>query len=122
MQELRSALPPGTRVAIRGSTLTGRSWSTGRPFDALGPGTSDLDLVLIGKEAMAKWSSKAFYIPGVNTMPLSDKMPDIAPALNPVRVALQQMVGRPVNFQAMPQWFLELRRLILGQPYMVLPD
>jgi RHS repeat-associated protein len=49
MQQLRSALPSGTRIGVRGSSLTGQSWKTGRSFDALGPGTSDLDMVLTWK-------------------------------------------------------------------------
>jgi len=122
IKQLHSALPSGTRIAIRGSSLTGQSWKTGRPFDALGPGTSDLDIVLIGRQAMSQWSLNAFYIRGINTMPLSDKMPNIAPALNPIRQTLQQMVGRPVNIQAMPRWFLELRKFVHNQSYLIFPD
>ena len=120
MQKLQQALPSDTSVAIRGSTVTGHNWSDDKPFDALGHGTSDLDIVLIGEQVMSEWAPNAFYIPEVNTMPLSDKMPDIAPRLNPVRVELQKMVGRPVNIQAMSKWFLELRHHLLGQPYLLL--
>lgn len=38
---------------------------------------------------MSQWSANAFYVPGINTMPLSDKMSHIAPTLNHVRQALQ---------------------------------
>jgi hypothetical protein len=55
---LRSALPPRTRLLIRGSAVVGRSYRTGEPFDAIGPRTSDLDLVLTGSEAMALWSRR----------------------------------------------------------------
>jgi hypothetical protein len=120
MPKLQEALPSDTSVAIRGSTVTGHSWGDDRPFDGLGAGSSDLDIVLIGEQVMSEWAPNAFYIPEVNTMPLSDKMPDIAPSLNPIRVELQEMVGRPVNIQAMSKWFLELRRHLLGQPDLIL--
>jgi hypothetical protein len=120
MQELQKALPPDTNIALRGSAVTGHSWTDNKPFDALGSGTSDLDIVLIGEQVMSEWAPNAFYIPQVNTMPLSDEMPDIAPSLNPVRVELQKMIGRPVNIQAMSKWFLELRYRLLGQLYLIL--
>jgi len=41
---VREETPPGTRVIVRGSAVTGRRWKDGAPFDAEGPGTSDLDL------------------------------------------------------------------------------
>jgi hypothetical protein len=50
-------------------------------------------------------------------MPLSDKTPDVAPALNGLRTQLQNMVGRPVNFQATTEGYLKLRQIILNQPF-----
>ena len=41
---LRAELPPGTGAVIRGSAVTGVRWDDGAPFDADGPGTSDVDL------------------------------------------------------------------------------
>ena len=35
-------LPPGTSAVLRGSAVTGVRWKDGAPFDADGPGTSDL--------------------------------------------------------------------------------
>lgn len=69
---------------------------------------------------MAEWKPEAFYFPNVNTMPLSDHSPDIAPALNAVREELQAMVGRPVNMQAMQPWFLDMRADLQGTPYVFL--
>jgi hypothetical protein len=120
MQKLQAAVAIDTRVALRGSAVTGVNYNTGRPFDAAGPGTSDLDVVLMGEPAIAEWKPEAFYFPNVNTLPLGDDMPDIAPRLNPVRVELQQMVGRPVNIQAMQKWFLDLRSELQGTPYVFL--
>jgi hypothetical protein len=120
MQKLQTALPVDTRVALRGSAVTGESYPGRQPFDVKGPGTSDLDVVLMSESAMAEWKPEAFFFPNVNTMPLSDEMPDIAPRLNPVRVELQQMVGRPVNIQAMQKWFLDMRSELQGTPYVFL--
>ncbi len=120
MRKLQAVLPVDTRVAIRGSTVTGFNYVTGDPFDALGPGTSDLDMVLVGEVALAAWAEEAFYIPKVLTMPLSDEHPEFAPGLETVRRELQNLVERPVHFQAMTHWFLELRRGLLNMPYLYL--
>lgn len=119
---LRQALPPGTRVVIRGSAVAGQSYRTGRPFDADGPGSSDLDIVLLGPGAMALFEPDAFYVPGVNSRPLCDDERWVAPALDPVRTRAQELVRRPVAIQAMADWFLELRAIVQGQPHMVLDD
>src|SRR4026208_2299916 len=81
---LRAELPPGTGAVIRGSAVTGVRWDDGAPFDADGPGTSDLDLTLVGGDVLGLYSLAGFYIPGIHTRPLSDKDPDIAPALVPL--------------------------------------
>lgn len=119
---LRRALPPGTRVVIRGSAVAGQSFRTGRPFDADGPGSSDLDIVVLGPDVMAMFEPDAFYVPGVNSKPLCDDARWVAPALDPIRTRAQELVGRPVAIQAMADWFLELRALVQGQPHMVLDD
>jgi hypothetical protein len=119
---LRRALPPGTRVVIRGSAVAGQSYRTGRPFDADGPGSSDLDIVLLGPGAMALFEPDAFYVPGVNSKPLCDGERWVAPALDDVRAEAQELVHRPVAIQAMADWFLELRAIVQGQPHMVLDD
>ena len=120
MEILQSSLPAETHVAIRGSAVTGYNYSTGSPFDRLGKGSSDLDIVLLGEEAMAYWAEDGFYVPALLTMPLGDESPDLAPELEPVRKKLQQVVGRPVHLQAMPLWFLDLRRAVLKTPYLLL--
>ena len=77
-QTLHEKLPAGTGVVFRGSVITNERWADGQPFDANGPGTSDLDVTLVGDEVMNCWDKEAFYIPGLHTKPLSDKDPDCA--------------------------------------------
>lgn len=114
---LREGLPSGTGVALRGSVVTAERWEDGAPFDADGPGTSDLDVTLVGGEAMEFWKSDAYYIPALHTKPHGDKDPDIAPGLEPLRRRLQRLAGRPVNFQATSDLILFARDVLLGQPY-----
>jgi hypothetical protein len=121
MSALQGGVPPGTRLILRGSAVQGESYRTGEPFDARGPGTSDLDIVLLGEEAMASWEPEAFYLPGVNTQPLDDAASDIAdPRLERARREAQAAAGRPVSLQAMARWFLDLRSGLQGTPYVVL--
>ena len=116
-EKLKAGLPKGTGVALRGSVVTNERYEDGRPFDAKGERTSDLDVTLIGEEARAMWKDDAYYIPALHTKPLGDKDPDIAPALNPLRVRLQEMVGRPVNIQATADFIMFVRDVLLGQPF-----
>jgi hypothetical protein len=121
MAALQAGVPAGTRLVLRGSAVQGASYKTGEPFDARGPGTSDLDIVLIGDLAMSAWAPDAFYLPGVNTQPLYDEAPDIAERrLAEARAAAQLVAGRPVALQAMARWFLDLRSGLQGTPYVVL--
>jgi hypothetical protein len=119
-EKMRAGLPKGTGMALRGSVVTAERWEDGAPFDADGPGTSDLDVTLVGSKVMEHWHEDAFYIPSLHTKPLGDKDPLIAPALNPLRESLQQMVKRPVNFQATSNLVLFTRDVLLGQPYFTL--
>ena len=117
---VRAGVPEGTTVVLRGSSVTGERYDDGAPFDADGPGTSDLDLTLVGPEVLGEYILDGFYLPGVHTKPLSDKDPDIAPNLVPLREKLQAMVGRPVNIQATRDIWMRLRGDWLGQPYLTL--
>jgi hypothetical protein len=116
-EQLREGLPKGTGVALRGSVVTAERWEDGSPFDADGPGTSDLDVTLIGDRVMEFWDTDAFYIPVLHTKPLGDKDPAIAPRLNPLRESLQRFVGRPVNMQATSNLILFARDVLMNQPY-----
>jgi len=117
---VRAAIPEGTGAVLRGSAVTGVRYDDGAPFDADGPGTSDLDLTLVGDEVMDLYILDGFYMPKIHSKPLSDKDPDIAPALVPLREKLQRMVGRPVNIQASREFVIKLRGDIAGQPYLTL--
>lgn len=117
---LRKKIPPGTAAALRGSSVTGERWQDGAPFDAEGPGTSDLDLTLIGAEAINLFKVDGFFIPLIHSRPLSDKDPDIAPDLTPLREELQRMVKRPVHIQATRDFVMFLRGDLIGQPYLML--
>ena len=118
--ELQPALPEGTVLVLRGSAVAGRSFRTGDPFDARGPGTSDLDLVLVGDEARDLFADEALLLGGLNTLPLSDERPWAAPQLEAARRRAQAVARRPVSIQAMAGWFLELRAQVQGQPYVIL--
>jgi len=117
---IREEIPPGTGVILRGSGITGRRWKDGAPFDADGPGTSDLDLTLVGNAVIGLFTLTGFFVPGVHSRPLSDEDPDIAPSLVPLRETLMAMTGRPVNIQASREAVIHFRGDLLGQPYLTL--
>jgi hypothetical protein len=107
-------------VILRGSAVTGRRWNDGAPFDADGPGTSDLDLTLVGDKPIGLFKLTGFFVPGVHSRPVSDDDPDIAPALIPLRETLMVLTGRPVNIQASRDIVRQFRGEMLDQPYLTL--
>ena len=120
VQAVREAVPPGTTVVLRGSAVTGQRWKDGAPFDSDGPGTSDLDLTLVGPDVIGLFSLTGFFVPGLHSRPLSDDDPHIAPSLVPLRARLMAMVGRPVNIQASREIVIDFRGGLLDQPYLTL--
>jgi hypothetical protein len=122
VDEIRRVIPENTGVVLRGSAVTGYRWKDGAPFDADGPGTSDLDLTLVGHRVLDFYKITGFFVPGVHSRPLSDEDPDIAPALIPLRQKLMAMVGRPVNIQGTRDFVMYLRGELIGQPYLTLID
>ncbi len=122
LRALREDIPPGTGVVLRGSAITGRRWKDGAPFDADGPGTSDLDVTLVGDDAIGLFTVTGFFVPGMHSRPLSDEDPNIAPDLVPLRETLMAMTGRPVNIQASREVVLKVRGDLLDQPYLTLID
>ena len=118
-RKLQQGLPEGTGIVLRGSVVTNKRHEDGSPFDADGKGTSDLDVTLVGKRVMQAWNSDGFYLPGLHTKPLCDKDPNVAPSLNPLRLSLQDLVGRPVNFQATANLVLYTRDVLFSEPYYV---
>jgi hypothetical protein len=118
---VRDAIPLGVGVVLRGSAVTGQRWKDGAPFDAEGAGTSDMDLTLVGGEALKLFRLDGFFVPGLHSRPLSDEEdPAIAPELVPLRQKLMAMVNRPVNIQATGDLVMFLRGDLLGQPYLTL--
>ena len=120
---VREAVPPGTCVVLRGSAVTGVRLKDQAPFDAEGPGTSDLDLTLVGgDDVVGLFKVTGFFVPGVHSRPLSDDDPEIAPDLIPLRERLMKMVGRPVNIQGSRDIVMYLRGELMGQPYLLMID
>jgi hypothetical protein len=117
---LREALPSDVTVILRGSAVIGVRWEDGAPFDADGPGTSDLDLTLVGGDMLELWSDDAFYIPKLHTAPLNDDTPHACPSLVPLRRALCRIAGRPVNIQATSSFVQYARDVLFDQPYFTL--
>ena len=119
-RKLQQGLPAGTGIVLRGSVVTNTRHEDGAPFDSKGRNTSDLDVTLVGTKVMALWNSDGFYIPGQHTKPLYDDDPNIAaPSLNELRQSLQDLVGRPVAFQATSSLVLYSRDILFGEPYYV---
>src|SRR3954463_5897931 len=98
ISRLRAVTPEDGSVILRGSAVTGYRWAANAPFDADGHGTSDLDVTFVGGGMLNRWNE--FYIPALHTVPLSDEHPNACPELVPLRTALCQLAGRPVNIQA----------------------
>ena len=117
---LREALPDDVTVVLRGSVVIGVRWEDGAPFDADGPGTSDLDLTLVGGDMLKLWSEDAFYIPKLHTAPLNNDTPQSCPSLVPLRRALCRIAGRDVNIQATSSIVQYARDVLFDQPYFTL--
>src|SRR5690242_16666667 len=101
---VQASVPEAHCAVLRGSAVTGERHSDHAPFDADGPGTSDLDLTLVGADVLRYYSATGYWIPGIHTRPLSEEDPDIAPELVPLRERLMAMVHRPVNIQGTRDW------------------
>jgi hypothetical protein len=119
---IKGTIPENTGVVLRGSAVTGFRWKDKAPFDADGPGTSDLDVTLVGHRILDYFIFDGFFVPGVHTRPLSDVDRDIAPQLVPLREALMALVRRPVNIQGTRDFVMYLRGEVLGQPYLTLVE
>jgi hypothetical protein len=115
---LGDATPDGVDVILRGSAVTGHKHENGAPFDADGPGTSDLDVTFVGGDMVMLF--REFHIPGIHSVPLSDEHPFASPTLGPLRDRLCKMTGRPVNLQATTSLVQSLRDATMDQPYLVL--
>ena len=119
---IKQVIPENTGVVLRGSAVTGYRWKDKAPFDADGPGTSDLDLTLVGSRILDYFTVTGFFVPGVHSRPLSEDDPDIAPGLQQLRSELMAMVKRPVNIQGTRDFVMYLRGELIGQPYLTLVE
>jgi hypothetical protein len=122
VQLIKDFVPENTGVVLRGSAVTGFRWKDGAPFDADGPGTSDLDLTLVGHRVLEYYKVTGFFVPGVHSRPMGEGDMDIAPALLPLHEKLVGMVKRPVNIQGTRDFVMYLRGELLGQPYLTLVE
>ncbi len=118
IRALSEGTPAGVEVILRGSSVTGHKHGSDAPFDADGPGTSDLDVTFVGGDMVMLF--RDFHIPGIHSAPLSEAHPFAAPALGPLRQKLCAMTGRPVNLQATTSLVQFLRDVTMNQPYLVL--
>jgi hypothetical protein len=118
IQVLRDATPEGVDVILRGSSVTGHKWGSDEPFDADGPGTSDLDVTFVGGDMVMLF--REFHIPGIHSVPLSEQHPFASPTLGPLRERLCAMTKRPVNLQATTSLVQYVRDVSMNQPYLVL--
>lgn len=117
---LAEETPAGASLILRGSSITGHKWGSDEPFDADGPGTSDLDVTFVGGDMVMLY--RDFHIPAIHSVPLSEEHPFASPQLTPLRKRLCEMTGRPVNIQATTSLVQYLRDIVMDQPYLVLLD
>jgi hypothetical protein len=122
VQLIKDFIPENTGVVLRGSAVTGFRWKDNAPFDADGPGTSDLDLTLVGSRILEYYKVTGFFVPGVHSRPICEGDLHIAPDLLPLREQLMAMVNRPVNIQGTRDWVMYFRGELLGQPYLTLVE
>ena len=118
VRALSEATPDGVDVILRGSAVTGHKFGSEEPFDADGPGTSDLDVTFVGGDMVMLF--REFHIPGIHSAPLSEAHPFASPALGPLRDRLCAMTNRAVNLQATTSLVQYLRDVSMDQPYLVL--
>ena len=118
ISRLRAVTPEDGSVILRGSAVTGYRWADNAPFDADGPGSSDLDVTFVGGDMVSLF--REFHIPGIHSVPLSEQHPFASPALGSLRKRLCAMVNRPVNLQATTSLVQYVRDIVMDQPYLVL--
>jgi len=118
LRVLGDATPAGVEVILRGSAVTGHKHGSDQPFDADGPGTSDMDVTFVGGDMVSLF--REFHIAGIHSVPLSEQHPFASPTLASLRKELCSMVGRPVNLQATTSLVQNVRDAVMDQPYLVL--
>jgi hypothetical protein len=120
VEALANATPDGVWVILRGSAITGHKWKSDEPFDADGPGTSDMDVTFVGGDMVMLFNE--FHIPGIHSVPFGEDHPFAAPALGDLRERLCRMAKRQVNIQATTSIVQSVRDATMDQPYLVMVD
>ena len=69
---LEQHTPANTAAVLGGSSVTGHNYKEGKPFDAEGPMSSDLDITFVGNEVINQFSLEGFWFPGVHTHPVKE--------------------------------------------------
>ena len=115
---LKAVTPDDGSVILRGSAVTGYRWADNAPFDADGPGSSDLDVTFVGGGMINRWDE--FYIPALHTVPLSDEHPEACREFIGLRQELCRIAGRPVNMQATTSIIQFARDVTMDQPWVEL--
>jgi hypothetical protein len=115
---LMTVTPEDGSVILRGSAVTGYRWADNAPFDADGPGSSDLDVTFVGGGMINRWDE--FYIPALHTVPLSEEHPNACRELQSLRADLCRIAGRPVNIQATTSLIQFVRDVTMDQPWVEL--
>jgi hypothetical protein len=117
---LEEHIPEDSAAVLGGSSVTGHRHKDDAPFDAEGPGSSDIDVYLIGNSAIDYFGLEGFWIPGIHSHPVKDGDEEIAPGLKPLRHKLKKLAGREVTLQASQSFYYWFREKLLGQPYLLL--
>ena len=115
---LSDSTPDGVDVILRGSAITGHKYGSDDPFDADGPGTSDLDVTFVGGGMVMLFNE--FHIPAIHSVPFGEDHPFAAPSLGNLRNRLCSMTKRQVNIQATTSLVQNVRDAVMDQPYLVL--
>ena len=111
---LRFGLPEGIEPLFQGSSVTGLSYKTGKPFDV--GRQSDFDLGLVGRELFRRGRALGLKVKeGTRIGPLSDAQLDALGLLG-LRDELSKLSGRPVKFMLFDGLESALRRPSIWVP------
>ncbi|MEO6807753.1 MAG: hypothetical protein ABI353_01390 [Isosphaeraceae bacterium] len=107
-RRLRIGLPEGTQPLLQGSSVTGRSYRSGEPFDEVRQ--SDLDVALVGLDLFEGGQALGLKAKdGTRIGPLSPQ--DLSNlGLLGLRDQLTAFTGRPVNFMLFASLEAALKR------------
>jgi len=120
LDTLNSGLPRNSSVFVRGSSITGYNWRTGKVFDAFGVGSSDLDIVLVGHEIINYWKPENFIIPLHYTKKLIQETAQASLKLSLLQNQLEYISQREVNIQGASGIYLTLRLFLQDIHYLKL--